>query len=110
MELQHNTILITGGASGIGFEFARQLLALNNTVIITGRDAAKLAQAQAALPGIHTFQSDVSDIAAIQQLHAMVVRQFPALNILINNAGEMRRINLNATNDLQDLTREVDIN
>ncbi len=111
MDLRHNTILITGGSSGLGLEFARQLLALGNTVLITGRDQARLDQARQLLPGVHPFQSDVSDPAAIEQLYALVTQQFPALNILINNAGEMRKLNLNdPAVDLRDVTREVDIN
>jgi uncharacterized oxidoreductase len=111
MDLRNNTILITGGTSGLGFEFARQLLALGNTVLITGRDAARLAQTQRLLPQVHTFQSDVSAPAAIRQLYEQVTGQFPALNILINNAGEMRKLNLNdPALDLHDITREIDIN
>ena len=45
MELRHHTILITGGSSGFGYEFARQLLALGNTVLLIGRNPAKLADA-----------------------------------------------------------------
>jgi len=111
MELQHNTILITGGASGLGFEFASQLLALGNTIIITGRNQDKLDSAKMKLPGIHTFQSDVSDLNAIMELYNQVSRQFPKLNMLINNAGEMRKISLHDTSiTLHDLTREVEIN
>lgn len=111
MDLRHNTILITGGTSGFGYEFAAQLLALGNTVLITGRNQAKLDETQRRLPGVHTFQSDVSDPAAIRQLHQQVVTQFPALNLLINNAGEMRKLNLqDPMLDLLDLTREVEIN
>ncbi len=111
MDLRQNTILITGGSSGLGYEFARQLLALGNTVLITGRDQARLDQARQQLPGVHTFQSDVSDPAAIGELYQQVVAQFPALNILINNAGEMRKLNLNdPALTLPDLTREVAIN
>lgn len=111
MDLRNNTILITGGTSGLGFEFAKQFLALGNTVLITGRDAAKLAHTEHLLPQVHTFQSDVSNPAAIRQLYEQVVGQFPALNILINNAGEMRKLNLNdSTLDLLDVTREIDIN
>ncbi|AMJ67757.1 SDR family oxidoreductase [Hymenobacter sp. PAMC 26628] len=111
MDLQKNTILITGGTSGLGLEFARQLLGMGNTVLITGRDQAKLDQAQRSLTGVHTFRSDVSDPAAIRQLYQEVTTRFPALNILINNAGEMRKLNLNDPDlDLLDVTREIEIN
>jgi uncharacterized oxidoreductase len=108
MVLSNNTILITGGTSGFGLEFATQLLALNNTVIITGRDQAKLEQTKKLLPKVHTFQSDVSDPVAIALLYKQVIEQFPALNVLINNAGEMRKINLNEPPE--DITREIEIN
>lgn len=111
MELHHQTILITGGTSGLGREFARQLLALGNTVLITGRDQAKLDQTKRELPLVHTFQSDVSDPAAIEQLYAQVVAQFPALDVLLNNAGEMRKLDLqDPALDLRDVTREIDTN
>jgi uncharacterized oxidoreductase len=108
MDLQNNTVLITGGTSGIGYEFAEKLLALGNTVLVTGRNEAKLAETRKKLPQIHTFQSDVRDPKAILTLFQQVTEQFPALNWLINNAGEMRKINLH--DDLSDITREIDIN
>jgi len=127
MELRNNTILITGGTSGFGLEFAAQLQRLGNTILITGRNASKLDETRRRLPGIHTFQSDVSDPKAIESLYQQVTKQFPDLNILINNAGEMRRIILQdaatagdtttaATTDtatatgLSDITREIEIN
>ena len=111
MELTNNTILISGGTSGFGYEFANRLLALGNTIIITGRDQAKLDLTKKKLPGIHTFQSDVSDPAAIQQLYKNVTAQFPQLNILINNAGEMRKIDLQDESiDLDNIVREININ
>jgi uncharacterized oxidoreductase len=111
MKLQNNTILITGGASGFGYEFASKLLDLGNTVIITGRDQARLDETKKKLPKIHTFKSDVSDAAQIEQLYQQVISAFPALNILINNAGEMRKISLHDTSiDLYSITREVEIN
>ena len=111
MELRNNTILITGGTSGFGLEFASRLIDLGNTVIVTGRDEAKLEQAKKILPKVHTFKSDVSDPKAITALYEQVVSQFRSLNILINNAGEMRKINLHDTSiDLLDITREIEIN
>jgi uncharacterized oxidoreductase len=111
MQLKNKTILITGGSSGIGFELTRRLLALGNTVIITGRDADKLEAAKRELPAVHIIRSDVSDVEAIAALHAQVTMQFPALNVLINNAGIMRNLDLNDTrHGVADITREIDIN
>src|SRR5712692_10523811 len=111
MKLKNNTILITGGASGIGYELTKQLTALGNTILITGRDQAKLDRAKAAFPHIHVFQSDVSDPKAIAALYEKVTQQFPGLNILINNAGIMREINVHDTaGSLEDITREIEIN
>jgi uncharacterized oxidoreductase len=110
MKLEHRTVLITGGTSGIGLELARHLLERGNTVVITGRDRDKLDSAKRALPGIHIFKSDVSDAGAIASLHDALLAQFPGLDTLINNAGIMRNLNLNRTRDLQDVTREIDIN
>ena len=111
MKMDSNTILITGGTSGIGFDLAAKLLHLGNTVIITGRDQSKLALAKKKLPNVHTFQCDVSDPKAITDLYEKVTRQFPELNFLINNAGVMRTLNLHAKEvDLEDITSEIDIN
>jgi uncharacterized oxidoreductase len=110
MELSKNTILITGGTSGFGFEFASKLIALGNTVIITGRNARKLEETRQILPGVHIIQSDVSKIDDISRLYHQVIEEFPDLNILINNAGEMRKIFLNDDHELSDITREIEIN
>jgi len=111
MELKNNTILITGGTSGFGLEFAKRLLELGNTVIVTGRDPVKLASARKNLAGLQTYQSDVSDPNEIADLYAKVIAQFPKLNILINNAGEMRKMSLHDTSiGLVDITREIETN
>lgn len=110
MKLEQKTILITGGTSGIGLALARQLIARGNTVLVTGRDQAKLDAAKRALPGVHVFKSDVSDPAEIVALHGAVIAQFPALDVLVNNAGIMRNVKLNEPHDLTDLTREIETN
>src|SRR5580693_2847255 len=109
MKLENRTVLITGGTSGIGLELAKQLNQRGNTVIVTGRDQDKLDAVKRELPGVHTFKSDVSDPGAIAALHDAVLRRFPALDTLVNNAGIMRNLNLNQERDLNDVTREIEI-
>lgn len=111
MKLSGNTALITGGTSGIGLELAAQLLKLDNTVLVTGRNRTKLEEAQRSLPGIHTFQSDLTNTISIRSLFDSVIEKFPSLNVLINNAGIMRKINLlDQRNGLEDISREIETN
>jgi len=110
MNLSKNTILITGGASGIGFELVKQLIPMNNKIIITGRDEAKLKKAKDQFPQIHTIKSDVSNSKDIEALFAKIQKDFPDTNILINNAGIMTDINLHEAKDLDQLTNEIDTN
>lgn len=111
MVLTNNTILITGGTSGIGLELATQLLLLGNTVIITGRNQAKLNEVKNKLPNLHTFQSDASSPPDIKSLFETLTKQFPKLNILINNAGIMKKLNLHDISiDLENINQEIAIN
>ena len=110
MKIKDNTILITGGTSGIGLELAKQLKSSGNTVIITGRDEVKLKQSQREVPGIHVYQSDVGESTAISALYTKVIADFPELNVVINNAGIMRMLNLMRSNDGQHIEQEVDVN
>ncbi len=112
MTLQNSTVLITGGTSGIGLEFLKQLTQQNVAeIIITGRDNTRLEQVKRQFPNVYTVQSDVSNPGDIERLYAEVTKQFPNLNILINNAGIMRNLDLlDSSIDLEDITREIDIN
>lgn len=111
MELKNSTVLITGGTSGIGLEFVKQLSEHGSNIIVTGRNQDKLNETKKQFPKIKTFQSDVSNNADIQQLCQQVIKQFPDLNIIINNAGIMRNLNLNDDSlSLNNITLEIDTN
>lgn len=111
MNLSNNTILITGGTSGIGLELARQFLAAGNTVLITGRSEARLAETRNAFPALHTFVCDQRDPSSIERACAAIAGAFPSLNVLINNAGIGRKFNLNETDrPLADLEDEIRTN
>ncbi len=110
MKLEGNTILVTGGSSGIGLSLARALVQRGNTVIVTGRDQAKLDRAKKEEPKLVTIKSDVSVLSDIDALHARVTREHPALDVLINNAGIMRTINVHKELTAEQFTNEVDVN
>jgi uncharacterized oxidoreductase len=108
MKLEGKTILITGGTSGIGLELAKHLLAAGNTVLITGRNSARIQKAQQELRGVHVFQSDASEPSEIGLLHQEVLSKFPKLDVIVNNAGIMRNLNLKNASP-SDVTSEVEI-
>jgi uncharacterized oxidoreductase len=90
MKVSGNTILVTGGTSGIGLELAKAMAADGNTVIIAGRRKALLDAAVAAVPGLVGRVLDVADAGSIGAFVADLVRDYPALNVLVNNAGIMQ--------------------
>lgn len=96
MKISGNTILITGGGAGIGRGLAEALHAEGNQIIISGRRENVLRETAAANPGMAFAVLDVEDAAAIRLFAGQVVKDHPALNVLINNAGIMRAETLTA--------------
>jgi uncharacterized oxidoreductase len=111
MKTSGNTVLITGGATGIGFALAEALLDQGNEVIVCGRRRARLEAARARRPALHTRVADVSRASGRKALVAWVVRRFPTLNVLVNNAGVQRAIDfLHGPRDLPLADEELAIN
>lgn len=90
MHLVGNTILITGGTSGIGRALAESFHQLGNQVIIVGRRQHLLDEITNAHPGMRGKRLDVEDASAIDTFTAEIEREVPELNVLINNAGMSR--------------------
>jgi uncharacterized oxidoreductase len=94
MNITGNTILITGGATGIGFAMAQAFSSTGNAVIICGRRKTRLEQAKRKLPGVHIRPCDVSKDSERKSLLNWIKDNFKDLNVLINNAGIQRMIDL----------------
>ncbi|MDQ1157380.1 putative oxidoreductase [Sphingomonas sp. SORGH_AS 950] len=110
MKTNGNTILMTGGGSGIGEALAHRFHDRGDTVIIAGRRQDALDRAAAGRERIHTAVLDVEDDAAVQSFARQIVADFPALNILFNNAGIMRFEDLTGRRDLSDAEATVTTN
>ena len=102
MKLTGNTILITGGGSGIGEALAQRFHDLGNTVIVAGRRREALEGVIAGRANMHALTLDVESAAGIQDFAHRVVAEHPALNVLVNNAGIMRYEALDQARNLGD--------
>lgn len=110
MNLTDNTILITGGAAGIGFAFARQLAKRGNRVIICGRSESALLAAQAQVPALVPRVCDLTDNASRLAMVNWLSDAHPDLNVVFNNAGVQYRRNFKQDDALDQLEQEVATN
>ncbi len=111
MKITGNTVLITGGATGIGFSLAEAFVGAGNEVLICGRRKDKIAEAVKKVPRLRARVCDVSREAECEALYRWATTEAPNLNVLVNNAGVQRTVDL--TKGLDALARgedEIDIN
>ena len=110
MQTSGNTILITGGGSGIGRELAHKWHDLDNTVIVAGRTQASLDETAAGHANIHTMIVDVGDADDLARFAKKVVEVHPAINVLVNNAGIMRFEDITEERELGDAEATIATN
>jgi len=109
MQLNGNTVLITGGTSGIGWAFGEKFLEAGSKVIITGRREDRLKTIKEKYPGIVVKISDVADEGQRELLAKWVIENYPETNVLINNAGVQSLTDLK-TVDLNRVRQETETN
>jgi uncharacterized oxidoreductase len=111
METEKNTILITGGGSGIGFALAKAFVEAGNEVLICGRRESKLLEAKEELPQLYTRVCDVGNASEREELFHWATSEFPAINMLINNAGIQKEVDfVTGAKELNDNENEIEIN
>src|SRR5882757_7770227 len=110
MQLSHNKILITGGASGIGRAMALRFLQEGNTVIVCGRRADVLKELSDQYPTIITKQCDLESESEREALFAWISQQHPDLNVLVNNAGIQNWMSVEDKDFFRRAQQEIAIN
>jgi len=110
MKISGNTILITGGGSGIGLALARTFVRNKNTVLVCDVNKNNLARSKREIPEIHTYLCDVTRPADRNRLRNNIRKSFPNINVLVNNAAICQILDF--TNDIPPaaIKREVMIN
>jgi uncharacterized oxidoreductase len=105
MQLHGHTVLVTGGATGIGFGIARMFVEAGSDVIISGRRQEALDQARKKLPKLVAFSCDLSRAEERERLAQWVAQAHPSLNVLVNNAGIQQRMDVHDA-DFWNRTRD----
>ncbi|MBI4784038.1 MAG: SDR family oxidoreductase [Oscillatoriophycideae cyanobacterium NC_groundwater_1537_Pr4_S-0.65um_50_18] len=107
MKTTHNTVLITGGTSGIGFALAQRFLREGNAVIVTGTNPQKAGAVKHQCPAITVELADIRDRQVLEEL----VYRYPDVNILVNNAGIQYNYNFaDSAINIEQIEVELDIN
>ena len=110
MKLSGNKILITGGATGIGFALAERFIKENNIVIICGRRESALNEAAAKLPSVITRQCDLSSVKEREGLFNWIQDEHKDLNVLVNNAGIQNWMSVSDPDFFERADNEITVN
>ena len=110
MKISNNKILVTGGASGIGFAMAERFIKENNTVIICGRRESALKEAAGKLPSIITRQCDLTLSHEREELFKWVSEEHGDINVLVNNAGIQQWMAVSDSDFYERAKEEIAIN
>lgn len=110
MNLSNNTILITGGATGIGLAMAEQFLKLGNEVIVCGRRMEMLEVAKQKFPSLFIAQADLSKKESREKFAKYILEKVPSINILINNAGIQNETDITNPDCNDSMQEEVNTN
>lgn len=111
MALQNNTVLITGGSSGLGLEMAKQFAYTGNKVIVCSKTPEKLQQARVIVPEIITYACDISIEEERNKLYQWISENHPEINLLINNAAIVHRIDFaDDSNSYEKSVKEIATN
>jgi uncharacterized oxidoreductase len=111
MQTTQNTVLITGGSTGIGLAMAETLLKAGNNVLICGRRESKLLEAKQKHPQLHTRVCDIAKKPEREELYRWATSEFPGINMLFNNAGIQKEIDfLTGATGLNDAESEIEVN
>jgi len=110
MKTSNNTILLTGGTSGIGYSILKKLNALDNKILVVGSDHQRLEKIKSEFKNIDTFCCDLSMSADVQRLIDFCYESYLDLNVVINNAGVQYNYGLGSEDDLSKIEKEVTIN
>jgi uncharacterized oxidoreductase len=111
MKSTNNTVLITGGNSGIGYETAKLFAANGNTVIIAGKNSNSVKEASASLQNTYGIVCDITNAEEVDRLVENVKKDFSGLNVLINNAGIAYKYDLLTNPELASHAKtEIEVN